>query len=125
MSVRDEKIQQTLEQLTAALSNNEIILDYQRVKQRVDENEKLEQLQMAIKQAQQEAVQANHYGKPAAEKQALKQADALKQEFDDQPLVTAYRAHLLEANDLLQHVTNRIQQKINDAIKEDMNATKN
>ncbi|WP_235032837.1 YlbF family regulator [Enterococcus sp. CSURQ0835] len=121
----DKEIQAALTKLTAALANNELIKNYQQVKRQVDQSEKLAQLQTAIKNAQQEAVQAEHYEKPAAKKQALQQADALKEAFDTHPLVGNYRAQLLEADDLLQYVTNLIQQEINDAIKEDTNASKN
>lgn len=41
------------------------------------------------------------------------------QEFDQHPLVVAYRKQLLEADDLLHHLTTMIQEEINGQIEEE------
>ena len=48
-----------------------------------------------------------------------------KQKFDEHPLVVAYREQLIEANDLVQHVTALIQYRVNEELEgRELNATK-
>lgn len=49
----------------------------------------------------------------------MKEADRLTKEFDQHPLVIAYREQLYEANDLLQHLTTMIQKEVNAALEAD------
>ncbi|MDT2758792.1 YlbF family regulator [Enterococcus xiangfangensis] len=118
MNLKDEAaVDAALTHLTALLSENEVILDYQQLKKRVAENDTLKELEEGIQTAQKNAVQFAHYGKPEAEREALKEADCLTKELDRSPLVTAYREQLYEANDLLQHLTTRIQKEVNAALE--------
>lgn len=110
-------VEAALSHLTALLGKNEVITRYQQLQKRVEENDTLQQLEEDIKTAQKDAVQYAHYGKPEAEREALKEADRLTTEFDQHPLVVAYREQLYEANDLLQHLTNMIQKEVNAAIE--------
>lgn len=110
-------VEAALSHLTALLGKNEVITRFQQLQKRVEENDTLQQLEEDIKTAQKDAVQYAHYGKPEAEREALKKADRLTQEFDQHPLVVAYREQLYEANDLLQHLTNMIQKEVNAAIE--------
>lgn len=110
-------VEAALSHLTALLGKNEVITRYQQLQKRVEENDTLQQLEEDIKTAQKDAVQYAHYGKPEAEREALKEADRLTKEFDQHPLVVAYREQLYEANDLLQHLTNMIQKEVNAAIE--------
>lgn len=112
-------VEAALSHLTALLGENEIIIRFQQLKKRVEENDTLQELEEGIKAAQKDAVQFTHYGKPEAEREALKEADRLTKEFDQHPLVIAYREQLFEANDLLQHLTNMIQKEVNAAIEAD------
>lgn len=116
---KEAAVEAALNDLTALLKENEVISDYQRVQKRVAESDTLKQLEDEIKEAQKAAVQYAHYGKPEAEKAALKEADRLTKEFDQHPLVTAYRDQLVEANDLLQHLTHMIQKEVNDTLEAD------
>ncbi|WP_313630639.1 YlbF family regulator [Enterococcus devriesei] len=116
---KEAAVEAALNDLTALLKENEVIIDYQRVQKRVAESDTLKQLEDEIKKAQKAAVQYAHYGKPEAEKAALKEADRLTKEFDQHPLVTAYRDQLVEANDLLQHLTHMIQKEVNDTLEAD------
>ncbi|MBU5366246.1 YlbF family regulator [Enterococcus devriesei] len=116
---KEAAVEAALNDLTALLKENEVIIDYQRVQKRVAESDTLKQLEDEIKEAQKAAVQYAHYGKPEAEKAALKEADRLTKEFDQHPLVTAYRDQLVEANDLLQHLTHMIQKEVNDTLEAD------
>ncbi|MDT2596491.1 YlbF family regulator [Enterococcus dongliensis] len=120
MNLKNEAaVDAALTHLTALLSENEVIQDYQKLKKRVAENETLKELEEGIKTAQKEAVQFAHYDKPEAERAALKKADQLTKEFNQHPLVIAYREQLYEANELLQHLTNSIQKEVNAALEAD------
>lgn len=96
-----------------------MIVHYQELQKRVAENDTLQELEEGIKAAQKDAVQFAHYGKPEAEREALKEADRLTKAFDEHPLVVAYREQLYEANDLLQHLTTMIQKEVNAALEEE------
>jgi len=112
-------VEAALSHLTALLGKNEEIIRFQQLQKRVEENETLQELEEEIKAAQKDAVQFAHYGKPEAEREALKEADRLTKEFDQHPLVVAYREQLYEANDILQHLTTMIQKEVNAAIEAD------
>ncbi|MGC6770110.1 YlbF family regulator [Enterococcus sp. LJL128] len=117
--IGDKNIDAELTKLLELLEENETIQAYKRIEQRVKDNEKLTELVENIKAAQKDAVQFAHYGKPAAEQEALKRADELTAEFDNHPLVVAYREQLKEANDLLQHITAMIQRGVNDQLEKE------
>ena len=106
-----------LSHLTALLGENEVITRYQQLQKRVAENDTLQKLEEDIKAAQKDAVQFAHYGKPEAEREALKEADRLTKELNQHPLVIAYREQLFETNDLLQHLTTMIQKEVNKALE--------
>lgn len=112
-------VEAALSHLTALLGENEVVVRYQQLQKRVEDNETLKELEEGIKAAQKDAVQFAHYDKPEAEREALKEADRLTKEFDQHPLVIAYREQLFEANDLLQHLTNMIQKEVNVALEAD------
>lgn len=116
---KEAAVEAALNDLTALLKENEVIVDYQRIQKRVAESDTLKQLEDGIKEAQKAAVQYAHYDKPEAEKAALKEADRLTKEFDQHPLVIAYREQLVEANDLLQHLTHMIQKEVNNTLESD------
>ena len=107
------------------IGQDEVIQRYQAIEEKVKKNKKLTELVEEIKAAQKDAVQFAHYGKPTAEKEAIQRADA-KTKFDEHPLVVAYREQLIEANDLVQHVTALIQYRVNERAREgrELNATK-
>lgn len=115
----DESIQIELNQLLSLIEENDIIQRYKRLEKKVQANKKLAELTEKIKTAQKEAVQFAHYDKPNAEQEAICQADRLTKEFNEQPLVIAYRQALSEANELLQYITEMIQSQINEEIEKE------
>lgn len=117
MLEKEQQVQAELQRLNQLLDENEIIVRFREIEARVQQNEKLDELVEQIKQAQKDAVQYAHYDKPEAEKQALALADTLTKEFDEHPLVVAYREQLLEANDLIQHLTKRIHKAVNHSLE--------
>ncbi|WP_429948373.1 RicAFT regulatory complex protein RicA family protein [Enterococcus sp. AZ101] len=118
-SITDKKINEELTTLLALIGEDELIQRYKELEEKVQHNEKLADLVEQIKAAQKDAVQFAHYDKPEAEKAAIKRADELTREFDEHPLVVAYREQLMEANDLLQHVTDMIQYRINEELEKE------
>ena len=90
--------------------------DYRQIARKVANNSRLQDLEEKIKAAQQEAVQYAHYGKPEAEKMALIKVENYQKEYENHPLVIAYREKLILANDLLHFLTDNISQNVNQAI---------
>ena len=118
-SITDKKTNEELTKLLALIGEDELIQRYKELEAKVQKNQKLTDLVEQIKAAQKDAVQFAHYDKPEAEKAAIKRADELTKEFDEHPLVVAYREQLMEANDLLQHVTDMIQYRINEELEKE------
>ncbi len=116
--IEDQKIQLSLEQLNQLLADYPAIKEFQEIQKQAKQNPRLLALEEEIKQAQKEAVQFAHYGKPEAEKEAIRKIDALTQEYNQHPVVQLYRESLAQANELLQYVTQTIQKKVNQAIEE-------
>lgn len=112
-------VEAALSHLTALLGENEVITRFQQLQKRVAENDTLQQLEEGIKAAQKTRFSLPIMAKPEAEREALKEADRLTKEFDQHPLVIAYREQLYEANDLLQHLTTMIQKEVNAALEAD------
>ncbi|MTD41900.1 hypothetical protein GIX45_25425 [Erwinia sp. CPCC 100877] len=118
-SITDKRINEELDKLLALIGEDQRIKRYQELESRVQKHVKLNELVEQIKAAQKDAVQFAHYDKPEAERAAIARADALTREFDEHPLVVAYRAQLVEANDLLQHITEMIQYRMNDELEKE------
>lgn len=118
MFEQEPEIKKALLQLTDLLAENDTIRRFQKLQAQIAQHEGLKLLTEELKKAQKDAVQYAHYGKPEAERQAVRRADELKAQFDTHPLVSAYRESLAEANDLLHHLTDLIQDQVNHAIEE-------
>ncbi|QQV79656.1 YlbF family regulator [Enterococcus faecalis] len=119
----DAQSNKELEKLLHLIGQDEVIQRYQAIEEKGKEKQKkLTELVEEIKAAQKDAVQFAHYGKPTAEKEAIQRADAKnKKNFDEHPLVVAYREQLIEANDLVQHVTALIQYRVNEELEKEGN----
>lgn len=107
-----------LQQLTTKLGENELITRYQSLAKQVAEHQKLQALEEEIKAAQKNAVNFEHYEKPAAAKAERVRADQLTAEFNNHPLVIAYRESLYEANELLHYLTRLIEEQVNRELTE-------
>ena len=118
-SLLDEATKAHLQRLTDLLKENELIQDYQMSEEKAQNHAHLNQLIADIKIKQKEAVAFNHYGKPEAEKIAIKEAEAFTKEFNEHMVVTSYQDALVEANDILQHLVATVQ----DELKEQINQT--
>lgn len=105
-------VKQAVEQLDRLLCDLPQVQEFQRLAAKVRDNQTIAQLENEIKEAQQAAVQFGHYGKENAQKAALAKATELTETYDRHPLVVAYRAQLIEVNDVIQYVTQRIQRGV-------------
>lgn len=91
---KETAVAQELAALRQLLAQHPVVQEFQRIQQRAQKNQKLLELEEAIKQTQKEIVQYEHYDKPEAKKDALRRVAELTQQYDQHPLVIAYRAAL-------------------------------
>ncbi len=125
MEKLDENVQKQLNELLDLLKKDPVIVEYQRLENKVNHHEGLKKLQEDLEKAQKDAVNFTHYEKFTAAKLANEKADSLKEQLDTHPLVVAYRQALYDANELLQYVTELIETKVNIFLKgSDKDATK-
>ncbi len=111
------EVEEKLQELLALLGENEVIVHYQQLAEKVKNNQELKDLEEAIKVAQKETVNFGHYGQINAAKHAKEKADELTEKFNHHPQVVAYREALYEANDLLQYLTSLIQERVNEELQ--------
>lgn len=111
---QEQVVKQAVDQLSRLLSDLPQVQEFQQLAAKVADNQKIVQLEEAIKQAQKDAVQYEHYQKPEACAQALAKADELTTQYNELPLVVAYREKMIEVNEIVQYVTNRIQRGVED-----------
>ncbi|EOT40379.1 YlbF family regulator [Enterococcus columbae] len=116
---KEAQIQEQFAKLNQLLQENEVIIAYKKIAEKVFAHEGLQALEEQIKTCQKQLVQYEHYGKYQAKEQLLVEIAQLQEQYDHHPLVTAYREKLIEANDLLQYVTNRIQREVNEQIEQE------
>ena len=116
---KETQVQQQFAKLNHLLQENEVIIAYKEIAEKVFNHEGLKQLEEQIKTCQKQLVQYEHYGKYRAKEQVLAEIDQLQAQYENHPLVIAYRKRLIEANDLLQYVTNRIQDEVNQQIEQE------
>ena len=114
----EDKVKKQVEELVKKIGQVEVIEEYKVIAQKVDKHQGLKDLVEEIKRHQKDAVQFAHYDKPEAEKEAIRLANQKQEMFDEHPLVIAYREKLIEANDLLQHVTSLLEQQVNQDLED-------
>lgn len=119
---KNPEVAAALARVLETLEANTVIKEFRAISKKVDSHEGLHRLTEQIKVEQKNAVQCAHYGKPAAEKLAKLEADRLTAEFDQHPLVIRYREKLVEANDLLQHVTKKIERDFNNQLEDKLDS---
>lgn len=115
----EKALGQEVEKLLALLQTHESVQNFQSVQVRAQDHLGLKELEEQIKAAQKDAVNFAHYDKPEAEKQAIAEIARLNQAYKSHPLVANYRESLIEADELLQHVSKMIQKEVNLAIEEE------
>ncbi len=93
----EPQVRKELDQLLGLIAEDDVFSVYKKIETKAQNNQNLTNLVEEIKVAQKDAVQFAHYGKPEAEKAAIKLADEKTKLFNEHPLVVAYREQLLEA----------------------------
>lgn len=114
----EAEVEAVVKELIDKIGANDVIADYKKIALKVDQHVGLKNLVEEIKAHQKDAVRFAHYEKFEAEKEALRLSNEKQQQFDEHPLVIDYREKLIEANDLLQHVTYLLEQNINDELED-------
>lgn len=113
----EKQLEQEVEKLLDLLKNHESVQQFQTVRDRAENHPKLKELEAQIKAAQKDAVNFEHYGKPEAQRRAVAEINRLNKEYKSHPLVESYRQSLIEADELLQHVSTMIQKNVNQVIE--------
>lgn len=112
--VYTKEVQTSLNQFLELLNQHPVIKDYQAIEAQIGSHEGLTKMVEDIKQLQKDAVQFAHYDKPIAEQEAVKAANDLQKEFDEHPLVVTFRERLIEANELVQYMTGKLEKSVNE-----------
>ncbi|TDE74922.1 hypothetical protein E0E04_02300 [Streptococcus vicugnae] len=107
---------QAVEKLLQAIKMHDSVVDFQKVEEKMKDFPELENLVKDMKAYQQEAVLFHKIDKSCAEKKAGEQADQLREELSDIPIVKDYRAKMQDASDLVQYITNSLETKINEEL---------
>lgn len=111
------EIEERLQGVLQALQQVPLIQEYQAIEAKVRQHQGLQELEEAIKASQQAAVNFAYYGKVEAERQALLEANAAQERYQQHPLVLAYREKLLAVDELLHYLTDKIQYQVNESIE--------
>ncbi len=119
----EAEVGHALQTLIEKIGKTDVIEDYKKIAEKVNEHQGLKNLVEEIKRHQKDAVQFAHYDKPEAEREAIRLANEKQRAFDEHPLVIVYREKLIEANDLLQHVTNLVERNVNQSLEDKLNQT--
>lgn len=115
----EPQIQAGLDKVLQELQQVPIVKEYQAIEAKVLQHDGLLALEEMIKSNQRDAVNFAHYGKTEAEKQALKAAEEARQQYEQHPLVVAYREKLVAVDALLHYLTDKIQYQVNDRIEKE------
>lgn len=107
-------ILEALQQLDAAIAQEPVIQDYQKIEAQVSHSEHLNKMQKDLKTAQRNIVLYQRLEKPHAARQAEAQADTLKHKLEIDPLTIAYRQSLYEADEILEHITGLFETELQD-----------
>jgi cell fate (sporulation/competence/biofilm development) regulator YmcA (YheA/YmcA/DUF963 family) len=113
----EEKVEHALEQLIQLIQEDPAITEYKSAEQMVKDQAELMNLAQEIKTYNQKIVNFGHYGLQRAREHAQEMSEQKTKVFEDDLLVQNYRAGLFEANELLQHITQRITKQINREIE--------
>lgn len=109
-------LEQRLNELTGLLASHDSVIAFKKAEEKINEIPELKELSGEMKAYQQEAVLFEKIGKPQAQQATGKQADQIASELSDLPIVQDYRDKMQDASDLLQYVTQSIQEKLNEEL---------
>ena len=117
MASAQDDFQKAQNNLINLLKNHEAVLDFKEAQKGIEQIPELKHLAGQMKAHQQEAVLFQKIEKEKAQVQSAQQADRIKDELDDLPIVQDYRKKMQDASDLVQYVTKSIEEKINEELR--------
>ena len=106
-------LERATKKLASQLQNHPSVLAYQKAEEQLEE---LPEDVIQMKAYQQAFVLYQKIHKEKAAKQAGDKADVLSQTLETSPLVADYRQKMQDASDLLQYVTQRLEDRINEEL---------
>ncbi|WP_164683973.1 YlbF family regulator [Streptococcus hyointestinalis] len=109
-------LERATKKLTCQLQHHPSVLAYQKAEEQLEELPELKEDVVQMKAYQQAFVLYQKIHKEKAAKQAGDKADVLSQTLETSPLVADYRQKMQDASDLLQYVTQRLEDRINEEL---------
>lgn len=110
------EIEKALDVICAQLKENEVVKNYQNAKAEVLAEEEVVELQKEVAHWQKEIVQSDYFAKPEAKKVAHQKADEEMNRLQETIEVQSYQAALQEANDLVQALTKRLEENLEEPL---------
>lgn len=111
-----EEIFNKVEEITARLDELEEVERFKALESRLNDNQKVKDKIERIKKLQKQAVNLQAYGKVEAVKHVDAQIDEIQAEIDSIPIVQEFQSAQVIVNDILQSITNQINQKVDQTI---------
>ncbi|MFS1664221.1 YlbF family regulator [Streptococcus sp. zg-JUN1979] len=109
-------LQEALDKLTELIGQHDSVKAFHEIEETILQIDEFNPLIIKMKERQQEAVLYHKIEKDKAAKQAINEAKELNQQLDKEPLIWAYREKMQDASDLLQYVTKRLEERINEEL---------
>ena len=110
---------ESVEQLIRAISELDYVKKFKKTDAKLHENTQLFERQQTMKTQQKEAILYQKIGKINAYKVTSQAAQKIEKSLKSDILVAQYFTALQDVNDLIQHVTSEIEQKVNVLLEND------
>ncbi|MGT2960076.1 YlbF family regulator [Streptococcus caballi] len=107
-----------VKQLVKAIRSHDSVKEFQIIEQKVKQLSELEYLAHDMKAYQQEEVLLKKIEKTRAAQAAGNQAEQIKDQLSQMPIVQDYRDKMQDASDLLQYITKTLEDKINKELRD-------
>lgn len=118
MAYTRKEILDEARQLAKMVADTDEVSFFKQAEEKVNRNEKVQQLISDIKKHQKQAVNLQHYGKPEALKKAEARLEALEKELNEIPIIQEFKQSQTDVNDLLQLIASTVSNKVTDEIIE-------
>lgn len=109
----NREIDEKLEEITHFIGEVDCVKNFRAVEKRINENAQIKEWTVELEQAQKDAVLYKRIDKKKAAEIADHTADQLNEKINNHPLVVSYRNQLKDVDDLLQYITQRIENEVN------------
>jgi cell fate (sporulation/competence/biofilm development) regulator YmcA (YheA/YmcA/DUF963 family) len=109
----NSELERLVDDLAQKIQAQDYVQQFQALEAKLMARQDLKQQEEEMKALQKEAILLKQIKKYEAYRVTMAQAVALEDELMAEPLVQHYRAKMQDVNDLLQHLTDHIQTKVN------------